>query len=272
VALELALERQIALVTGAGRGIGRIIALALAEAGADVAMAARGESELASVASEVVGLGRQALPIATDVSDSEQVERLITRTLDRFGTIDVLVNCAGQFQKRPVVPLPGQEMRPPLVPEPVTGRTTDEQWRAIFDVNVNGLFYCCRAVAPTMIENRRGVIVNVSSNSAIQAAPYVAAYNASKAAVNSITKVLALEWAAYNVRVNAIAPGEYHTSLTDFSWSDPREREKRLKRIPLHREGSLRQLGILAVYLASPVADYITGQIIYMDGGLTARS
>ena len=188
---EISLAKQVALVTGAGRGIGRAIALALAEAGAELALTARSESELASVSAEVAGMGRQALPLTTDVSDSSQVDRLVARTLDRFGTIDVLVNCAGQFQKRPVVPLPGREMKPPIVPEPVTSRTTDEQWQAIFDVNVNGLFYCCRAVAPTMIKNRRGVIINVSSNSAIQAVPYVAAYNASKAAVNSITKVLA---------------------------------------------------------------------------------
>ena len=269
---EISLAGQVVLVTGAGRGIGRAIALTMAEVGADLVLAARSETELASVAAEIEMLGQRALPVASNVADSSHVNRLVACSLDHFGKIDVLVNCAGQFQKRPVVPLPGHQLEPPLTPDKCMTSTTDDQWRSVFAVNVDGLFYCCRAVAPSMIENRHGAIVNVSSNSAIQAAPYVAAYNASKAAVNAITKVLALEWAEFNVRVNAIAPGEYHTQLTDFSWSDEGEKAKRLDRIPLHREGSLRQLGILTSYLASSAADYMTGQIVYVDGGLTARS
>jgi len=268
---DITLQDQVAIVSGAGRGIGRSIALAMAEVGADLTLVSRTEAELLSVVAEIEQLGRRALAIQADVSDSSQVDALVDATLNHYGKIDILVNNAGQFQKRPVVPLPGIDLCPPVVPDEITSRISDTDWCRLFDVNVHGVFYCCRAVAPSMLENRRGTVINVSSNSAFQAAPYVAAYNASKAAVSMITKVLALEWADYNIRVNAIAPGEYHTSLTDFSWSDEKEKAKRIARIPLHRQGSLRQLGILAAYLASPAADYITGQIVYMDGGLTAR-
>lgn len=268
---DLSLRGKTAVVTGAGRGIGRAIALTLAEYGADVAVAARSLREIQETAAEVARLGRRSLAVATDVSRSEDVDRLVQRVLGELGAIEILVNNAGCFAKQPLVPLPDRDFRPPFVPRPVFGRTSDDEWRRVFDVNVHGVFYGCRAVAPHMIERGGGKIINVSSNSAIQAAPYVAAYNASKASVNMLTRVLALEWADYNIRVNAVAPGEYHTALTDFSWSDPGEKAKRLARIPLHREGDLRELGIAVVYLASSAGDYITGQIIHIDGGLTAR-
>ena len=122
-----------------------------------------------------------------------------------------------------------------------------------------------------MIPNGYGKIINISSNNAHQAFPLVAAYNASKAAVNMLTRVLALEWAPYSICVNAIGPGDYHTEMTDPTWIDPEARRRHLDGIPFGREGDIRELGLLAAYLASPAADYMTGQIIYLDGGLTAR-
>ena len=150
-------------------------------------------------------------------------------------------------------------------------RHSDEEWQSIIDVNLNGVFYCCRAVAPHMMDLGYGKVINISSNNATMAFPMVAAYNSSKAAVNMLTRVLALEWAPYNICVNGIGPGDYHTAMTSASWSDPEGRKLHLDNIPFHREGKLDDLGTLAVYLSSPASDYMTGQIIYMDGGLTAK-
>jgi NAD(P)-dependent dehydrogenase (short-subunit alcohol dehydrogenase family) len=122
-----------------------------------------------------------------------------------------------------------------------------------------------------MIERKYGKIINLSSNNAVMAFPLVAAYNVSKAGVNMLTRVLALEWASYNICVNALGPGDYDTDMTRASWADPEGRKRHLDGIPFHREGDLRELGALAAYLASPASDYMTGQIVYMDGGLTAK-
>ena len=268
---ELSLEGRSAIVTGAGRGIGRAIALVLAEAGADVALAARTASEIEATAAEVSALGRNAIALPTDVSDSAQVGSLLERTLETFGKVDILVNNAGQLIRTPTVPLPDAHLSYPEVSRDPGYATTDREWQSVIDANLNGVFYCCRAVAPHMIERRYGKIINISSNNATQAFPLVAAYNSSKAAVNMLTRVLALEWAPYNICVNAIGPGDYETAMTEPTWSDAEGRQRHLDGIPFHRAGDLRELGILAAYLASPASDYMTGQIIYMDGGLTAK-
>ena len=268
---DLSLEGRTSIVTGAGRGIGREIALVLAEAGADIVASARTKTEIEVTASEVRAFGRQAIAVTADVSNSRDVDRLVDQTLKHFEKIDIMVNNAGQLNRLAAVPLPDVTFDPPLVTRRSDSRTTDKEWQQIIDTNLNGVFYCCRSVAPHMIEKRYGKIINISSNNATMAFPLVAAYNASKAAVNMLTRVLALEWADYNICVNAIGPGDYDTDMTHGSWIDPVLRESRLDRIPLHREGPLRDLGLLAVYLASPASDYMTGQTIYVDGGLTAK-
>ena len=268
---ELSLEGRTAIVTGAGRGIGREICLVLAEAGADIVAAARTVPEIEETAAAVTALGRQAIAVPTDVSNSSEANSLVDAALERFGKIDILVNNAGKLLRMPVAPFPDVTLYPPHVTrESVTG-TTDEDWQSIIDVNLSGVFYCCRAVAPHMMERKYGKIINIGSNNATQAFPLVAAYNASKAGVNMLTRVLALEWAPYNICVNAIGPGDYHTEMTDATWVDPEGRQRHLEGIPFHREGDVRELGVLAAYLASPASDYMTGQLVYMDGGLTAR-
>ena len=267
----LDLQDRVAIVTGAGRGIGRAMSLSLAEAGADVVATARTETELDETVALVEKTGRRALAITADVSRSDDVDDLVERALDHFGRIDILINNAGKLFKGPLAPFPDVTLEPPRVTRKTDVRHSDEEWQSVIDINLTGVFYCCRAVAPHMMERGYGKIINLSSNNGTMAFPLVAAYNASKAAVNMLTRVLALEWAPYSICVNAIGPGDYHTAMTDASWSDPEGRQRHLDGIPMHREGDLEELGTLAVYLASPASDYMTGQIIYMDGGLTAK-
>ena len=268
---ELSLKDRTAIVTGGGRGIGRAIALALAEAGADVAVAARTVSEIEATAKEVRALGRQALAVSTDVANSADVDALVERVLEQFGKVDVLVNNAGQLLTVPVVPLPGSTLKPPQVSRVDNARMSDEEWDTMIRANLSSVFYCCRAVAPHMMTRRSGKIINITSLNARRAVPLVSAYNTSKAGVNMLTRVLALEWATYNICVNAIGPGEYHTAMSDPMWTDPAARQRYLDDIPLGRGGDARDLGVMTVYLASPASDYVTGQIIYVDGGLSAR-
>ncbi len=262
------LEGKTALVTGGGRGIGKAIALTMAEAGADVAVTARTEREIEETAKEMQGLGRRSLAIKADVSDSRQVDEMVAKATQSLGRIDILVNNAGIGEGAPVAPLPDVPGR--KVNRDDAEGTSDEMWRRTIEVNLNSAFYCCRAVAPQMLERRAGKIINVSSTNAILASPGVGAYNASKAAMNMLTKTLAMEWAPYNVNVNGIGPGWFVTEMTRAGFEDPAIHHQRLSEIPLGRLTDLQDLGFLAVYLSSPASDWMTGQIIYLDGGETA--
>ena len=268
---ELSLEGRTAIVTGASRGIGKAICLVLAEAGADVVAAARTVSVIEQTASEVKGLGREALAIRTDVSKSSEVDAMVSQALSHFGKVDIMVNNAGQLLRLATAPFPDTTVQPPLVTRESVSRTTDEEWPVIMNSNLDSVFYCCRAIAPHMMERKYGKIINISSNNSVQASPLLAAYSTSKAGVNMLTRVLALEWAPYNICVNAIGPGDYDTPMTHDTWVDPAGRKRHLDGIPFNRGGDLRELGMLAAYLASPASDYMTGQICYMDGGLTAK-
>ena len=218
---ELSLEGRSAVVTGAGRGIGRAIALGLAEAGADVVVAARTEPQIEAVASDIRDLGRRAVAVRTDVTRSAEVDALVERALGEFGKVDIMVNNAGQIRMGPVVPFPDVTLKPPAVTRESTSRTTDEEWLGLLDSNLNGVFYGCRAVGPHMIERGYGKIINISSIAGKQAFPIYAAYCVSKTGIDMLTRILALEWADYNVCVNALAPGWYHTDLNPI-WGRPR--------------------------------------------------
>ena len=249
---EFGLEGRNALVTGGGRGIGRAIALTLAEAGANVAVTARTMSQVEQVANEVRELNRGSHAVQVDVGNADAVKRMVAEVTAQLGSIDILVNNAGISG--------GAEL----------AALSDDVWHQILETNLSGPFYCSRAVAPQMQERRSGRIINVSSTSSSMATIGGAAYNSSKAALNMLTKVLARECAPYDVCVNAIGPGWFETDMSAKSLETPEQRDAALKNIPMGRLTSLRDLGLLAVYLASPASSWMTGQIIYHDGGQTA--
>jgi len=269
---EYNMEGKVAIVTGGGRGIGKAIALVLAEAGVDVVVAARTVEQIEGTAKEIRGLGQRALAVPTDVTKADQVERMVKKTISEFGRIDILVNDAGTGLHKQLVPLPGiklsgwEEIADPNTP------MSEEEWHHIMNTNLTSIFLCTRAVGPYMINQRRGKVINISSTNADSGFPYTIPYNTSKAGVNMFTRCLALEWAPFNINVNAIGPGDFPTPLTARAHSDPQLREQMLRCIPLGRTGDVRDLGLLALYLASDASNYMTGQTIYLDGGELALS
>ena len=264
------LKDKTAIVTGASRGIGMAIAEGFAKAGASVSIAARNKGDLSSVETHIKKFNSNVIAFQTDVSQSEDVDALINNTLKSFGQIDILVNNAGVYKELALVPFPDQTLTPPSVMRSSSKRMTDDEFRQIIDTNIAGVFYGCRAVAPSMMDQRYGKIINLSSIAATKASTLQAVYATSKTAVNMLTSALALEWAEYGIRVNSIAPGMYETSMTSRAWDDPKRKQRNLKRIPLSQPGDMDGLVALAIFLASPESDYITGQTIYIDGGLSA--
>lgn len=259
---EYSLKGKVAVVTGSGKGIGRGIALTLAEAGADIVSADKAAEDGQRVAEEIRELGRQCLPLTVDVTDGEQVQGMVADAIAHFGKIDILVNNAGKGSRKVVVPLPDQDIRP----------ITDENWDSVMQLNVKAVFLCARAVGPHMIERRQGKIINIISATAVSSFDYNSLYCLSKAAVARFTQTLAREWAPYNINVNAIGPS--WTMTEGAKWMLEMKGEEYLKRemerIPLGRAAQPREIGLLAVYLASAASDMVTGQNIYIDGGLTS--
>jgi NAD(P)-dependent dehydrogenase (short-subunit alcohol dehydrogenase family) len=251
---EFSLKGKVAIVTGSGRGIGKAISLAFAEAGADVVAAARTEGEIEETCRKVKALGRQSLAIPTDVTKAEQVERMVKEAISHFKKIDILVNNAGTAVFTTLVSPDGQKM-------------TEAEWRQVIDTNLTSIFLCCRAVGPHMFEQKKGKVINISSISSQKAQADDIPYNVSKAGVDMLTRCLSLDWAPYNINVNAIGPGQFYTRLSAKSHEDPDLRERMVACIPLGRVGDVRELSLLAVFLASPASDFITGQIIFIDGG-----
>jgi len=264
------LKDKTAIVTGASRGIGMAIAEGFAKAGASVSIAARNKEDLSFAETHIKKFNSNVIAFQTDVSQSEDVDALVNNTLKSFGQIDILVNNAGVYKELALVPFPDQTLTPPSVMRSSSKRMTDDEFRQIIDTNIGGVFYGCRAVAPSMMDQRYGKIINLSSIAATKASTLQAVYATSKTAVNMLTSALALEWAEYGIRVNSIAPGMYETSMTSRAWDDPKRKQRNLKRIPLSQPGDMDGLVALAIFLASPESDYITGQTIYIDGGLSA--
>ncbi|MBW1997110.1 MAG: glucose 1-dehydrogenase [Deltaproteobacteria bacterium] len=250
---QFKLEGKVALVTGSGRGLGRAMAKALAEAGADVVVTARSQKEIGETAGLIRDLGRRGLAIPCDVRDKASIDNLVGEALGEFGRIDILVNNAGCAIIKSLLDL------------------SEEEWHATIDTNLTSMFLCCKAVGPVMIRQGGGRIINVTSVLGARGRTGSVVYACSKGGVIQLTRTLAIEWAPYNIRVNAIGPGAFYTKPMKTVLDDPELGEIRRKKIPLKREGQPEELGPLVVYLASPASDYMTGEIVYVDGGELAK-
>jgi 2-deoxy-D-gluconate 3-dehydrogenase len=251
---RFSLKDKVALVTGGNRGLGKAIALALAEAGANVAIVSRSGEGVKEVAEEIRALGVQSVPLTGDVAVPSETKRIVTEVLGHFGRLDVLVNAAGVNRR-----IPSLEVR-------------ESEWDWILGVNLKGTFFMCQAAGEVMISQRKGSIINIASLLSEVGIPTLAPYAASKAGVVGLTRVLAAEWGAYGVRVNAIGPGYFRTRMTERLFADQAWVERLLTQVPLGRPGDPRDLAGVAVFLASDASSYLTGQVIYIDGGyLCAR-
>jgi len=249
---EMDLSNQTAVVIGGTSGIGHAIALGLAKAGANVVATGR-RLELAKTAAEEIRiLGRRSIAVATDVSERRSIEALLAAALSEFGIVEILVNSAGRTKRTPSVDV------------------GEKEWNEILDTNLTGTLRACQVFGRHMIERRYGRIINIASLSSFVALYEVAAYSASKAAVASLTKSLAIEWARHSVCVNAIAPGVFQTELNKgLLEGTARGQEFRL-RTPMGRFGQVEELAGAAVFLASKAAAFVTGQVLAVDGGFLA--
>ena len=249
------LKGKVAIVTGGSRGIGRAIALAFAEAGADLVVSSRNKKppELEKVAEEIRSLGRKALAVPAHVGKKEDVQNLVEKTLQAFSRVDILVNNAGAN---------------PVLSSMVA--LEEETFEKVLEVNLKGAFLMSKAVAKEMIRQKGGRIINVSSISGLRARPDgTGAYCVSKAALNMMTQVMARELAQHNILVNAIAPGSIKTDFSRVNWTDPERRAQRIREIELKRFGEPEEVVGLALCLASDAGSFITGEIIRVDGGQT---
>jgi gluconate 5-dehydrogenase len=253
------LTGRTALVTGAGRGIGRGIALALAEAGADVGVTALSEANAVRVAQEVAALGRRGFGWAVDGTRVEPMASVASRVLAELGPLDILVNCIGDSIRGALAS--GTEDAGAVMSE--------ADWHHVVDVNLTQAFVGCHVFGPHLLERRRGCVVNISGVAARRPAARTTAYAAAKAGLTLLTESLALEWAPYGIRVNAIAPGSFPDpeQMSAEDWQ--RRVERDTPAIPLRRFGTMREVGLLTVYLSSDAASYVTGQTIGIDGGRT---
>jgi NAD(P)-dependent dehydrogenase (short-subunit alcohol dehydrogenase family) len=251
---EFGLKGQVALVTGAARGLGRAISLALANAGADVALGLREVNADAGVAAEIRKLGKKALPLQMDVSKLDQICRAVDDTVNEFGRIDILVNNAG------------------IAPENPAENVREEDFDATLAVNLKGTFFASQAAGRVMIRQKKGTIINMSSQAGFVALPTESIYCMTKAGIVHLTKCLAVEWGKYGITVNAVAPTFIKTPGTEEYLSDPRQLVDTVERIAaLHRIGEPVEVSGAVVFLASPAAALITGETILIDGGWTAR-
>jgi NAD(P)-dependent dehydrogenase (short-subunit alcohol dehydrogenase family) len=252
---EFSLEGKVAVISGASRGIGRAIALRLAGAGARVVVSSRSLAHVQPVADEIAAAGGQALAVEAHVGHMEDVEALIEQTLAAYGRVDIAVNNAAT----------NPHFGPLL--------TADEgQWDKILDTNAKGAFRLCKAVVPTMETQGGGKIINMTSVAGLHPSPGLGVYSISKAAIIALTQVLAAELGPANVQVNAIAPGVIRTRFSRLLWETPQIAGPTLSSLPLGRFGEPEDVAGLALFLASPASDYVTGAVFVVDGGMNVAS
>ena len=248
----LELNGKVAVVVGGTSGIGRAIAHGFAQAGADVIPTSRRAEQVEAAAREIEEFGRRSLRLTSDVSDRSSLEHVLSEAIQAFGKVDILVNSAGRTKRAPTIDFP------------------EDDWDAIIDTNLTGTLRACQVFGKHMLERESGSIINIASLSTFVALFEVAAYSASKAAVGSLTKSLAIEWSSRGVRVNAIAPGVFRTALNTKLLDETERGREFLLRTPMRRFGNVDELAGAAIFLASDAASFVTGEIINVDGGFLA--
>jgi len=249
--VDFSLQGKVAVVTGGSRGIGQAIALGIARAGADVVVTSRKLPDLEKVAEEIKGLGRKSLAVAAHVGRMEEIDNLVSKVKEEFGRIDILVNNAATN---------------PAMDSALD--VSERAWDSIMNLNLKGLFFLSQAVARVMKEQGGGRIVNIASVAGITP-DILPVYSISKAGVIMVTKVMASEWAKYNIRVNTVAPGMTRTRFSEALWSNPDILQGAMFRTPMGRIAEPEEMVGAVIYLASDASSYVTGQVIAVDGGTT---